>query len=225
MPTSNWVELLQHCQPVSNVSLVCRDGDVYTHKIVLASVSGFVKTLLSDIPVGDHVSVFLPDFCADDITQFLENILLSKKNNNFGLCNIFQSPGTSEAFMEPSSCLEGEVFVKEEEDCNTEDLTTSNIEVKFEASEYVLPKHEPDEPPSPDTESVMINIKRKRRGGRPRLYPGATVQERNRARYNAWHALQREKFPEKVKLQNKRALLKIKKKRSQVPHKIEGRYL
>merc|ERR1712241_1127539 len=95
--------------------------------------------------------------------------------------------------------------------------TTSNIEVKFEASEYVLAKHEPDEPPSPDTESVTINIKRKKRGGRPRLYPGKSVQERNRARYNAWHALQREKFPEKVKLQNKRALLKIKKKRSQDP--------
>ena len=51
MPSSNWSELVQHCQPVSNVSLVCRDGVVYTHKIVLASVSGFVETLLSDIPV------------------------------------------------------------------------------------------------------------------------------------------------------------------------------
>ena len=128
--------------------------------------------------------------------------------------------------MEPSSCLEGEVFVKEEEDCNTEDLTTSNIEVKFEASEYVLAKHEPDEPPSPDpdTESVMIIIKRKKSGGRPRLYPGESVQERNRARYKAWHALQREKFPEKVKLQSKRKLLKIKKKRSQVTYKIDSHH-
>ena len=227
MPSFNWVDLVdQNCQPVSNVSLVCRDGVVYTHKIVLASVSGFVKTLLSDIPVGDHVSVFMPDFCAVDVTQFLENILLSRKNCNFGLCNIFQSPGTSEAFMEPSSCLEGEVFVKEEEDCNTEDasFTTSNIEVKFEASEYVLAKHEPDEPPSPDTESVTINIKRKKRKGRPRLYPGESVQERNRARYKAWHALQREKFPEKVKLQSKRKLLKIKKKRSQVTYKIDSHH-
>lgn len=226
--SSTWSDLVQHCQPVSNVSLVCRDGVVYTHKIVLASVSGFVKTLLSDIPVGDHVSVFLPDFCADDVTQFLENILLSRKNSNFDLCYIFQSPDTIEDCITPSSSQGKEVFVKKEvddvmeEDGNsagegffgvldndnivnhleTEDLTTSNIEVKFDSSEYVLAKHQPDEAlsPDPNTESVTINIKRKRSGGRPRLYPGESVQERNRARYKAWHALQREKFPEKVKL-------------------------
>ena len=51
MSSSDWAELVRHCKPVSNVNLVCRDGVVYSHKIVLASVSGFVETLLSDIPV------------------------------------------------------------------------------------------------------------------------------------------------------------------------------
>ena len=87
MSSSNWSQLVQHCQPVSNVSLVCRDGVVYTHKIVLASVSGFVKTLLSDIPVGDHVSVFMPDFFRKDVKEFLHDILLKSPNDNLDLQN------------------------------------------------------------------------------------------------------------------------------------------
>ena len=69
MSSSNWSELVQHCQPVSNVSLVCRDGVVYSHKIVLASVSGFVETLLRDIPVGDDVGVFLSDFSKKEVNS------------------------------------------------------------------------------------------------------------------------------------------------------------
>ena len=90
MSSSNWSDLVHHCQPVSNVSLVCRDGVVYSHKIVLASVSGFVKTLLSDIPTGDHVSVFLPDFFRKDVEKFLQNIILNKPNVNVDLCNLLQ---------------------------------------------------------------------------------------------------------------------------------------
>ena len=54
---------------MSNVNLVCRDGVVYSHKIVLASVSEFLKTLLSDIPVGDDVSVFLSDFSKKEVNS------------------------------------------------------------------------------------------------------------------------------------------------------------
>ena len=56
---------------MSIVNLVCRDGVVYSHKIVLASVSGFVETLLSDIPVGDDVGVFLSDFSKKEVNKLL----------------------------------------------------------------------------------------------------------------------------------------------------------
>ena len=56
---------------MSNVNLVCRDGVVYSHKIVLASVSGFVETLLRDIPVGDDVGVFLSDFSKKEVNKLL----------------------------------------------------------------------------------------------------------------------------------------------------------
>ena len=106
MSSSNWSQLVHHCQPVTNVSLVCRDGVVYSHKIVLASVSGFVKTLLSDIPVGDHVSVFLPDFFTKDVENFLQNIILNKPNVNVDVCNLLQCLS--------SRLLSGKTLFKEE---------------------------------------------------------------------------------------------------------------
>merc|ERR1719422_781074 len=90
MTSSDWAELVRTCKPVSNVNLVCREGVVYSHKIVLASVSDFVKTLLSDIPVGDDVSVFLPDFSKKEVNKLLENILLKRRSDCHDLCSVLQ---------------------------------------------------------------------------------------------------------------------------------------
>ena len=185
MPSSNWADLVdQNCQPVSNVSLVCRDGVVYSHKIVLASVSGFVKTLLSDIPTGDHVSVFLPDFNFREVENFLENILLRRQNNHHGLIEAFKSSESSVTEEIHVKC-ESKNFDQEEVaiDCHSDYLasnivdaesTSANVrrggEVKFdsqivqldtsnvkiEASEYFMTEQSPR-----DCENVMIKIKQK----------------------------------------------------------------
>ena len=120
MTSSDWAELVRHCKPVSNVNLVCRDGVVYSHKIVLGSVSDFVKTLLSDIPVGDDVSVFLPDFSKKEVNKFLENILLKRKSDNYDLCTVLKSSELDGGCKAPGSILRTKgVFVKEEtEDCS-----------------------------------------------------------------------------------------------------------
>ena len=100
---------------MSNVNLVCRDGVVYSHKIVLASVSDFVKTLLSDIPVGDDVSVFLPDFSRKEVNKLLENILLKRRSDNSDLCAVlhyFHSE-IDKNLISPAQERAGEVFVCE----------------------------------------------------------------------------------------------------------------
>ena len=63
--------LLNSCQRLSNVTIRCHDGLVSTHKIILASVSSFIKEILEDIPSGDQVTVMMPDFGSGPIEDFL----------------------------------------------------------------------------------------------------------------------------------------------------------
>ena len=58
----NWTDLIQDSELLSNVTLVCEDGIVTSHKIVVASISDFMKSIISDIPVGDDITIHLLDF-------------------------------------------------------------------------------------------------------------------------------------------------------------------
>ena len=71
--------LIQECQLVSNVSVLCQDGLVNTHKIVLAGISDFIKNILAEIPVGDQATIFMPNFRAEDLEKFF---LISMNNSN-----------------------------------------------------------------------------------------------------------------------------------------------
>ena len=37
------------------------DGIIFSHKIIVASASEFIKHLLIDFPVGDEITLYLPD--------------------------------------------------------------------------------------------------------------------------------------------------------------------
>ena len=63
--------LIQECHSVSNVTILCQDGLMNTHKIIMAGISDFIKSILAEIPVGDQVTLFMPDFRAEDIERFL----------------------------------------------------------------------------------------------------------------------------------------------------------
>ena len=63
--------LLDSCQRLSNVTIRCHDGLVSSHKIVLAEVSPCIKRILSGIPVGDEVTVIMPDFRSCQLQSFL----------------------------------------------------------------------------------------------------------------------------------------------------------
>ena len=84
--------LHQETGHVSNLSVVCGDGVLASHKIVLAGVSTFIKNILADIPVGDQVTVIMPDFCVDEMEEFLQMIISEKVSDNFPLCSAFGQP-------------------------------------------------------------------------------------------------------------------------------------
>ena len=78
MPIS-WKQLIGDCRKLSNVKIVCRDGAILeTHKIVLGSVSLFLKRILTDIPTGDEITFFLPDFHYESVEEFLGSITLNQ---------------------------------------------------------------------------------------------------------------------------------------------------
>ena len=57
---------------ISNVKIVCEDGVIFSHKIIVASVSEFVKSILMNIPFSDDVTLFLPDFKKTVVEDFLK---------------------------------------------------------------------------------------------------------------------------------------------------------
>ena len=78
MPIS-WKQLLGDCRKLANVKIVCREGAIVeTHKIVLGSVSLFLKSILTDIPTGDDITFFLPDFHYERVEDFLGSITLNE---------------------------------------------------------------------------------------------------------------------------------------------------
>ena len=46
---------------ITNVKIVCKDGLVFTHKIIVASVNNFFKDIISIIPDGDEAVLIMPD--------------------------------------------------------------------------------------------------------------------------------------------------------------------
>ena len=72
--TSGWCQMLEQTSIMSNVTVVCSDGVVHTHKIVVVSASDFIKHLISDIPVGDEITLYLPDHDKTSVLGLLNGV-------------------------------------------------------------------------------------------------------------------------------------------------------
>ena len=121
--------LIQECQLVSNVSVLCKDGLVNTHKIVLAGISDFIKDILAEIPVGDQATLFMPNFKAEDLEKFLSLSINTTKNQNqnvdisraFGIVTPKQESNVK-VEMEDENEFETFCFEGEEDDIMNEDM-------------------------------------------------------------------------------------------------------
>ena len=70
---------------MSSLSVVCGDGMLASHKLVLATVSPFLSSVLAALPTGDHVTLVMPDFGVDEVELFLQTIISEEVSNNFHL--------------------------------------------------------------------------------------------------------------------------------------------
>lgn len=71
MGGSHIEEFLNHSEGLFNVRIVCRDGVIVSHKIIVASVSNFIKNIMLNIPVGDDITLYLPEHHKIEIEEFL----------------------------------------------------------------------------------------------------------------------------------------------------------
>ena len=92
MTSSKYGDFLRGCSPVSNCTIICKNGHkILSHKIVLAVCGDFLKILIQDIPVADNVTVFMPDYEAEEIEQFIENRLMKEPSAFNSLESIFSA--------------------------------------------------------------------------------------------------------------------------------------
>ena len=54
------VDFFRDSDRITNVKIICSDGLIFTHKIIVASVNNFFKDILSIIPDGDEAVLIMP---------------------------------------------------------------------------------------------------------------------------------------------------------------------
>ena len=69
--SSVWNKLSESSETLSNVKIICSDGVIASHKIIVASASNFLKNFMITIPIGDDVTIFLPEFEKDEVEEIL----------------------------------------------------------------------------------------------------------------------------------------------------------
>ena len=79
-----WSQFYQDCDNVANVTIVCRDGLINTHKLILANISEFTENLIKDVPAADEVTLYLHQF-----TTLGVNLFLREPENDPELSTIF----------------------------------------------------------------------------------------------------------------------------------------
>ena len=72
---SQWQELLAESDIVTNVTIVCQDNIVQTHKIIVASASELLKDLINEYPPGDKVVIFMPEFRTHQIKNLINKLM------------------------------------------------------------------------------------------------------------------------------------------------------
>ena len=85
----SWSELHQDFQHLSNLTIVCLDGRIKSHKIIVANISRCIKNILKEIPTIDEATIFLQDYSKNDIQHFLRDASTNKSNLHPELSSLF----------------------------------------------------------------------------------------------------------------------------------------
>ena len=68
--------LLLNSSEVTNTKIVCKDGIISSHKILVASTSKFIKNIMLDANIDDEdMTLILPDFTNNEVNEMLKKVL------------------------------------------------------------------------------------------------------------------------------------------------------
>ena len=124
-----WDRFHSDCRQVSNASVICEDGVIFTHKLVLANISILMKSTLKEIPPADEATIYLKDFSKEDVELFMSEMSFSKESKNTDLRILFGDDRVSHVKTTSDDArifsTKSEVRVKDEDD--GEEHLSSNI--------------------------------------------------------------------------------------------------
>ena len=81
--TLTWDDILSASSASCNVTIVCSDGTILSHKIIVATASDFLKRLMRDTDdKGEDITILLPDFNKDEVKNLfsLESLKCVQKD-------------------------------------------------------------------------------------------------------------------------------------------------
>ena len=103
------VEFFLEFENFSNLTIICSDGLVHSHKVVIASISSYIKQLLSEFPLGDEVTLYLPDFTQARVERFVNSRVFENDLYEEELAMQFKASRPLRGF------LQSEIEIKEED--------------------------------------------------------------------------------------------------------------
>jgi len=135
---------------MGNVTLVCGDGIVQSHKIIVAIVSDFIKDMMTPIPSAEDVTILIPDFKTAHVYSVIDHYIYggtSLHSLNEELLNVLKcSSPVHNRFEMPVKCFIEKtevhsVEIKQENtdeqcyeepfiDCNNADSDDSENDIK-----------------------------------------------------------------------------------------------
>ena len=68
----NWKDFFYASDRVTNVKIVCNNGILFTHKIIVASADNFFKDIISNIPTGDEAILIMPNHEKIQVKNYLQ---------------------------------------------------------------------------------------------------------------------------------------------------------
>ena len=140
--STDWSLLLEDSKSVENVKVVCKDGVVFSHKLVIASSGEFMKNLLNDVPIGDEVTIYLPDCDEDTLLNSLNSIVIPDPKGTVNVFDIASSSHQELQFkLEPEIIKTEGIFAEDRLSDQYDDITYVPLEeVLKEESENDLVK-------------------------------------------------------------------------------------
>ena len=75
---------------MTNARVICLDGVIHTHKLVLANISDLLQSILRGIPFGDNVTIYLTDFRKVSVEKYFCDAIQRKETDEKKLHKLLQ---------------------------------------------------------------------------------------------------------------------------------------